>query len=243
MMHDALFNLSIVDPSWLPYLDNALKKMDQSYLHSLAQQNNWLPGREKIFAAFSLPVEHTQYILFGESPYPRPISANGYAFWDAHVDQLWSSSGLTKQVNRATSLRNIIKMLLVAEGLLPPDQTTQDNIAQLNKQHLIQTNHELFSHLLTHGFLLLNATLVLRSGTVKQDALAWQPFIDCLLTELLTKNPDIQLILLGKVASLLQKTLNHLNAKALIAEHPYNLSFIQNPEILQFFRPFHLLLE
>ena len=46
------------------------------------------------------------------------IFANGYAFWDAAVNELWSDNGLSKAVNRATSLRNFIKMLLVTEGAL-----------------------------------------------------------------------------------------------------------------------------
>src|SRR3990167_11287507 len=104
-----------VHPSWKACLQRGLAKMSASYLANLQQKENWLPGPNKIFNGFSLPLHSVKYILFGESPYPRFESANGFAFWDASVKELWSISGLSKKVNRATSLRNIIKMLLVAE--------------------------------------------------------------------------------------------------------------------------------
>src|SRR5687768_2561868 len=110
------FSFATVHPSWHDCLNTALQQMDLTYLEKLKLTENWLPGPEKIFAAFSLPVSKVNYLLFGESPYPRPTSANGYAFWDAAVTELWSPLGMSKKVNRATSLRNFMKMLLVAEG-------------------------------------------------------------------------------------------------------------------------------
>src|SRR5262245_7286900 len=116
--------------------------MDSSYISSLARSSNWLPGPNSIFNAFSLPLDHVNYVLFGESPYPRQESANGYAFWDASVNELWSATGLSKKVNRATSMRNILKMLLIAEGLLDKQQTSQEAIARIDKTHLVQTNQD-----------------------------------------------------------------------------------------------------
>src|SRR5476649_135262 len=135
-----LFNLDSVDPSWQACLNQALAKMDPDYLAQLYHNSAWLPGHEKIMNAFTLPVNKIKYILLGESPYPRAKSANGYAFWDAAVTDLWSETGLSKPVNRATSLRNFIKMLFIAAGMLDANHTTQPDIAQLDKSHLIQTN-------------------------------------------------------------------------------------------------------
>lgn len=171
------FNLDVADSSWQDCLQNALTTMDTNYLNQLYHSNDWLPGPEKIFNAFSQPVNKVNYILFGESPYPRAQSANGYAFWDAAVKELWSDTGLSKPVNRATSLRNLIKMLLVTEGMLKAEHTTQPDIAKIDKSQMICTNEDLFNNLLKHGFLLLNATPILRSGHVRKDALAWRPFI------------------------------------------------------------------
>lgn len=236
------FHFTNIHASWQPCLTQALQKMDPLYLQQLAQNSHWLPGPEKIFNAFSLPVESVQYILFGESPYPRSESANGYAFWDAAVQELWSSTGLSKQVNRATSLRNIVKMLLIAEDLLPATTTTQDDIAKLNKSSLVQTNQDFFHNFLNHGFLLLNASLVLQPTSVRKDAKAWHPFIQEVVNYLLRTHQHICLVLLGNIANIIDSIIDQPpGLKKMIAEHPYNLSFITNSEVINFFKPFHLL--
>ena len=192
------FNLNVIHPSWKECLQNGLAKVDPAYLNTLAQSQDWLPGQEKIFNAFSLPLDQVNYVLFGESPYPRRESANGFAFWDAAVKELWSPTGLSKKVNRATSLRNIVKMLLVAEGLLDKNNLGQEEIAKLNKDSLVQTNEEFFNNFLDHGILLLNATPVLQSGSPRKDARAWHPFTRELLIYLLKKRPNVKLILFAR---------------------------------------------
>ncbi len=179
--------------------------------------------------------------MFGESPYPREKSANGYAFWDAAVTNLWSETGLSKMVNRATSLRNIIKMLLIAENRLDPNHTGQADIAALEKRDLIQTNHALFNNLLKHGFLLLNASLVLRPNEVRKDARAWKPFLKHIIQFLIEKRPDVGFILLGNIANEIDPLITQSATHKFYAEHPYNISFINNPTVLDFFRPLHLL--
>ena len=163
-------NIANTHPSWKPLLSEALAALDPNYLEHLSTQKNWLPGPAAIFNAFSIPVEKTRFVLMGESPYPRSQSANGYAFWDNAVGNLWSDTGLSKPVNRATSLRNMIKMLLVARGNLTPGATTQDAIAKIDKYALVQTNSEFFTNLTNNGFLLLNASLSFRPKKVPVDA-------------------------------------------------------------------------
>lgn len=237
-------NLNTIHPSWLPCIAKSLLKMDQNYLALLENETNWLPGKEKIFNAFSEPLDNLKFILFGESPYPRQVSANGYAFWDDSVLNLWSETGLDKKVNRATSLRNIIKMLLVAGGHLPAGQTTQENIATLDKSNLVQTSQALFQRLLDHGFLLLNATPVLHPRHImspSRDAKAWTPFMHELLMTIIEKKPDVCFLLLGNIAGKIDKILGNYAVKKIYAEHPYNISFITNPIILNFFAPLQLL--
>lgn len=241
MIIEAFFNFDAVDPSWQTCLKHALAKMDPKYLEHLTQ-HTWIPGPKKIFNAFSLPLEKVNYVLFGESPYPRAASANGYAFWDSNVEALWSATGMTKSVNRATSLRNFIKMLLVAEGLLDPKHLTQDDIANIDKTTLIKTNHELFERLINHGFLLLNASLVLQSTPVNKDATAWQPFLKYILDFLYHSRPCSHLILFGNIANRINKLIKHQDTQRLYTEHPYNHSFIKNIAAIEFFKPFHLLL-
>jgi uracil-DNA glycosylase len=235
------FDWSHAHNSWHNCLKQALTTLDKNYLASLTTQTDWLPGRTQIFNAFSLPVTDVKYVLFGESPYPRAQSANGYAFWDAAVTDLWSPTGLSKPVNRATSLRNILKMLLLAANKLAPEQLTQSAIAQLDKRSLIQNNQQLFGNLLKKGFLLLNATPVLRTGQVRQDARAWQPFLKVVLQFLVEQNPNVQFILFGNIANEINSILPISDQKKLYAEHPYNISFINNPTVLDFFRPLELL--
>jgi len=236
------FNLQKIHPSWLPIVEKALTKVDSHYIQDLAKNPNWLPGADNIFSAFSLPLNQTRYILFGESPYPRPESANGYAFWDANVSDIWSDNGLAKPVNRATSLRNIMKMLLVSQSLLDGDNTSQQAIAGVDKQHLVQTLDQLFGHLLQQGFLLLNASLALLGGyKVNHHAKMWLGFMESILTSLKESKPNIQLVLLGNIAKVIQKMPVAQNFQQIVAEHPYNISFINNPNILNFFKSFDLL--
>lgn len=243
MMSKHYFDLSSAHPSWHPCLRQALEQMDTHYLEKLLSTQSWLPGPEKIFAAFSLPVNKVNYLLLGESPYPRAASANGYAFWDAQVGELWSAEGMSKKVNRATSLRNLMKMLLVSEGLLRPPSLTQPDIVKIDKSRLIKTNDELFSKLLEQGFLLLNATLVLHpaSKSVKKDAQAWLPFLRQVISFLLAERPNLKFILFGRIANTVEKLLPPKKLNKLCVEHPYNHSFITNPQVLAFFKPFKLL--
>ena len=233
-----MFNISTICLQWQPIIYQALSTMDQSYLNHL-QQQDWLPGATKLFNAFSLPLHETQFILMGESPYPRSQSANGYAFWDGAVHQLWSESGLSTAVNRATSLRNFIKMLLYAGGYLSND-FSQPAIARLDKAEWVQTADELFQNLLTKGFLLLNASLVLSDAKVQYDARAWQPFMTSLLEQLYQIKPSLKLLLFGKIATKIDD-LCSVGFEKLVAEHPYNISFITNPDVVTFFEPLNLL--
>jgi uracil-DNA glycosylase len=229
-----------IHPSWHSILNQALTKVAPAYLDNLLTEPSWLPGIDKIFNAFSIPLESTRYILLGESPYPRADSANGYAFWDGAVESLWSETGFSKPVNRATSLRNWIKMLLVARGDLNIKDTSQAAIADLNKLNYVQTARELFGNFLEKGFLLLNATLVFQDAEkVKEDAKAWFPFLDYLLNAL--KEEDIQLILLGNIAKKVNKIESVNYFKTISVEHPYNISFIDNKIAQDFFRPLDLL--
>lgn len=223
---------------WHPLLLRALNVMDEHYLNDLKRCKEWLPGHDKLFKAFCFPLSEIHYVLMGESPYPRRESANGFAFWDDAVETLWSSTGLSKEVNRATSLRNWIKMLLHARGDLMND-FSQEAIANLDKTAYVKNAYELFQKFIQHGFLLLNATLVYSEGKVAYHARQWRPFIHCLFQQIKQSKPHgIKLILLGRIAKLMPETENF---PSLIAEHPYNISFITNQSVVDFFKPFNLL--
>ncbi len=230
-------SINACHPEWVPLIKTALQSIEPNYLHELSADSHWLPGLRYLFAAFSLPLSQTHYILVGESPYPRNLSANGYAFWDNAVGELWSPHGLSTAVNKATSLRNLIKMLLVARGVLQTE-VTQQAIAQIDKSTLIHSVEQLFLNLMRRGVLLLNASLVYSKGKVLYHARHWKPFMNSLFTQLAQIKPSIQLILLGNIAKSVPQ--NKLIV-GLVAEHPYNVSFITNKRVIAFFKPMDLL--
>ncbi len=243
---DTLIERSEVHDDWRPILTESLLTLDPDYVESLLLDDAWLPGADRLLAAFQRDLSGLRYLLIGESPYPRRESANGIAFYDAAVGKLWSEQGLSKAVNRATSLRNIVKTALVAEGLVHKDadgKITQESIALLDRDGLIQTLAELFKNLETAGFLMLNATPVLHpERKPAQEARYWEEFLKHLLSSIARHSTQrITLLLWGKIANLVTAMPAGANYQKLVCEHPYNLSFIDNPDMLTLFSSLHIL--
>lgn len=240
LLLETALTLTPIADDWLPLLRPAIATLDSDYCAHLLNNRDWLPGIAHIFRAFTLPRSQMQYILWGESPYPRIQSANGFAFWDAAVGSIWSDTGFSKPVNRATSLRNLLKMLLIIQGLLKND-LSQAAIATIDRSGLVETIDTLFQNFLNQGFLLLNASLVLSALNKNKEAKYWQPFINQLLIELKKRHQNISLILFGNIAKTILSMPGAKEFPYLQTEHPYVLSFIRNPAVQNFFRPFHLL--
>ena len=246
--------LQLAHPSWQPHLKNGLDAVhaaNPSYLANL-ERAHFLPTQDRIFAAFSQAIDDVRYVLIGEGPYPREESATGICFMDGGVDVLWSEDGLAKKLNRATSLRNFMKMLLVAEGLLDEALTTKEAVAKarhLGMQQqppLIERLAQLQENLFRQGFLLLNASLVFRADVPPaQDAKAWLPFLCVILSALTAKNEnrkcEVELVLWGKIAEQVRAMQESHLFSLIIAEHPYNLSFVTNKLMQAFFKPMQLL--
>ncbi|NMM27911.1 MAG: uracil-DNA glycosylase [Glaciimonas sp.] len=244
--------------SWQPILRDGLRavaRADTGYLPAIAR-SAYLPTEGRLFAAFAQALDTVRYVLVGEGPYPRAASATGVAFMDGAVAGLWSAlpdGGLSKPVNKATSLRNFIKMLLVADGQLQVENTAGAAIAQVALKAramgspLVQTLPDLQRNLLAQGFLLLNASLVFRADVAPaKDARAWLPFLEVVL-QALAARAEVQsvaaptLVLWGKIAERLQP-LQVINAfPQVLSEHPYNLSFIAHAQMQALFAPLHLL--
>lgn len=235
---DSFLQASKVHDSWYPLLAECLSMVDSDYLESLWLDNNWLPGKQNMLAAFRQDLAQLKWILFGESPYPRPQSSVGIAFLDGAVDSLWSDNGLSKEVNRATSLRNLVKCMLLADGLLAPDDLSQPRIATLDKSALVNTINELFNNLAAEGFLLLNATPVLHpERKPMQESRYWHGFNRCLLEGIASHFGEQlpSLVLWGKIAKTIRSYDVNRAFRVIESEHPYNVSFITNPESLQLF--------
>jgi len=241
--------------SWQPILKQGLQRVheeDPAYLPALAK-DDYLPTRGRLFAAFQQPLDAVKYVLVGEGPYPREESATGVCFMDGAVRELWSEKGLSKPVNRATSLRNFMKMLLVAEKTLEVGNTSGDaladvaKLARAEKSVYIQTLPELQEKLTHAGFLLLNASLVYRAHVAPaKDARAWQPFLEHVLVALDEHASDMKrlpptLVLWGKIAELVGSIPTNAHFPKAMSEHPYNISFIASPTMQALFAPMHLL--
>ena len=240
--------LDRADPSWRPILEAGLQAVaaaDPNYLPTLAD-DDYLPTNHRLFADFAQPLDKVKHILVGEGPYPRAESATGVCFMDGAVGDLWSETGLSKPVNRATSLRNFMKMLLVADGQLQLDDTGGAALAPIAKAAragaAIQTLAELQDKLIDQGFLLLNASLVFRKHVAPVvDARAWVPFQQAVFAALASCQEKPTLVLWGKIAEQLKKVPETEGFPQIHAEHPYNLSFIGHQGMHQLFGPMQLL--
>ncbi len=240
--------LDRADASWRPILEAGLQAVaaaDPDYLPALAV-DDYLPTGGRIFAAFAQPLARVRHVLVGEGPYPRAESATGVCFMDGAVGELWTETGLSKPVNRATSLRNFMKMLLVADGQLQPDDTGGAALAPVAKRALgdgsIRTLAQLQDNLHAQGFLLLNAALVFRKHVAPvADARGWLPFLRIVLGALAELPEPPTLVLWGKIAEQLRKLPETARLPQIVAEHPYNLSFIRHRGMQELFGPMKLL--
>ena len=227
--------------SWGTVLSKAYASLEEEYQRFLEEDEHYFPSKENYFNAFNtLPKEKVKYILFGQDPYPRKESAGGYAFIDTKVQNLFSASGLSKEVNRATSLRNFMKMALVASRRLIIDDTSQEAISKLDKTQMIDSIDDLRRNFEKNGVLLLNTTLIFTDKkSTKKHIKAWQPFVQTLLNAMEENAP--KLILFGAHAKDLKKQFTLDKFETIELEHPYNHTFISNPKALELFGPMNLL--
>jgi len=227
--------------NWESVIKDAYASLDETYRTFLESNQGYFPNSENYLNAFkTLPREKVKYILFGQDPYPREESAGGYAFIDEKVEKLFSDNGLSKEVNKATSLRNFMKMALVARGDLSEENTSQEAISAIDKSEMINTIGELRKNFEKNGVLLLNTALIFTDKKASgKHVKAWKPFIQTLLKSLEEEN--LKLILFGTHAKQLKKKLPLEKFEAIEVEHPYNQSFITNEKVLNLFAPMKLL--
>ncbi len=231
-----------VHPSWQKIIQRCYNKLDVNYRDFLEKDIGYFPKFPNFLNAFkTLPLEKTKYILFGQDPYPREKSAIGYAFIDGMVEEIFSEIGLSKRVNRATSLRNFIKMLLVASGHLDKDKTGKEDIANLDKSGFINDIMQLKNNFEKNGVLLLNTSLVFTDKkSTNLHVKKFMPFIDELFRNL--SDYDIELILFGNIAKDMEKKFSNMsNFKVFKTMHPYNVGFIKDSSTIEFFKPMNLL--
>lgn len=221
--------------NWQEILLKAFGELDSEYVKK-TQKTLYFP--KNFLAPFNtLDKNSTKYILFGQDPYPREESATGYSFIDGGVKSLWSEKGLSKEVNRATSLRNFMKMLLYAEN----HPIEKEKIAEINRSEFIDSITDLRDNFEKNGVMLLNIVPIFTTKEdTKRHLKEWIKFTKKFLLELeLDNNNNIELILFGELAKTIKKF--NLSFKTHSFEHPYNISFIKNPEVIKLFKQMRLL--
>ena len=231
-----------VDSSWQGIINKALNNLDDSYLEFLQNDKEYFPDKTNFLNAFkTLSLKNTKYILFGQDPYPRKDSAIGYAFIDGAVESIWDEkNGLSKEVNKATSLRNFMKMLLVDEGKLEVNDTSKEAIAKLDRSEYIQSIMQFKDNFEKNGVLLLNTALIFTSKEEsKKHVKLWKPFVISLLRQI--KEENIKLILFGSLAKDIDKLDVSEDFEKYYCEHPYNVSFILNKNVQKLFGQMKLL--
>ena len=233
--------ISDIDSSWRDTIDLAYQQLSSEYRNYLERDSDYFPSQENYLNAFkTLPKDRVKYILFGQDPYPREESAIGYAFIDGRVGDIFTPTGLSKSVNRATSLRNFIKMALVARGDLSPKDSSQEAISKLDKSPYISTISELKDNFENSGVLLLNTALIFSSKEQSRRHIKeWRPFIESLLSQMVDISP--KLILFGLHAKALRRLDNIDRFDSIELEHPYNHTFISNKVALKLFGEMNLL--
>jgi len=230
-----------VDPSWKEIVEYAYDGLSPKYREFLEKDKGYFPTFSNFLNAFhTLELKNTKYVLFGQDPYPRRESANGYAFIDANVKTLFSQKGFSKEVNKATSLRNFLKMLLLSDGYLKEEDLSQEAISKIDKSEFIDSIDALRENFERSGVLLLNTALVF---TCKEDTKLhvkeFRVFMHRFLSRLSKYN--IELILFGAMAKDIKKSLpSALEFKTVETPHPYNVGFITDEKVQKFFKPLHL---
>lgn len=234
--------ISKTHSSWRVILKDSLASLELEYQNFLKTDTAYFPDSDNFLNAFkTLPLDSTKYILFGQDPYPRFESAIGYAFIDAKVKTLFGTNGFSKEVNKATSLRNMMKMLLSCEGELTND-FSKDAVKRVDSSKYIDSIYSLRDNFETNGVLLLNSALIFTDK--KQStyhAKMWRPFVDNLLKQI--ENKDIKLILFGNISKEIDKLPSSKNFEKILLPHPYNLGFITNNNVKKLFCDMKLLRE
>jgi uracil-DNA glycosylase len=130
-------------------------------------------------------------------------------------------------------------MAFVCEGKLK-DDFSKNAVAGIDKTPYIKTIQQLRENFEKNGVLLLNMSLVFTSKEEsKRHVKAWNSFIKTLLENL--KDQNIELILFGKMAEVLERVDEAKSFKKHTMPHPYNISFITDANAHRLFKPMKLL--
>ena len=170
-----------VDRGWAAVLEQVspqIRMMDDFLRAETAAGRPWLPARENVFRAFTLPFDAVRVLIVGQDPYPTPGHAIGLSFAvDPHV----------RPVPR--SLRNIYTEMQDDLAITPPA-------------------HGDLTPWATHGVMLLNRVLTVRAGHPgSHRRRGWETVTDHAIRALVARGAPLVAILWGRDAATLRPLL------------------------------------
>lgn len=231
--------LKPVHPSWKDFLREQLQNLDEAFAEGLEANPAWLPGVDRCLAAFSVPRSDVSVVWFGESPYPRQESATGLSFQDGAVEEIFRADGrLAVRINRATSLRNVLKAWFVATDRLAVGQTSSDHVRRMNHDGLVVRLDEIFDRGQQGGWLWLNAGLSLRPAQGRAAQIRpWEPLVNAVLRDVSDRGARV--VLMGRFAERFEPVCHD----PLVSVHPRREDFMANQDVTSLLRVWRSLIE
>ncbi|KAL0236758.1 hypothetical protein PCE1_000156 [Barthelona sp. PCE] len=168
------------------------------------------PDSNNIFNALNdMDPKQVRYVVLGQDPYPRPVSATGISFFDGEV--------LDWQGKMSPSIRNIIKSILISRDLCEPDT----KVAQM-RQTISSINfpqpQEFFDRTRKNGTLWLNTSLTFggkAAKTLREHLNFWKPTINTIIEHVIAESEHtVAFLLFGGKAQKLEKSIQKKADKA-----------------------------
>lgn len=159
-----------IHPSWWEHFEPLFKeKFMIKILNTI--KNNHLPTKDKIFAAFKVPLHEVQTVFMGQDPYPDPKKAVGVAF------------AVPKGLD-SPSLKVIRDAVFAYTGDIRVDVAFDRT----------------FQHWTDQGVLMLNSALTTEPYKVGCHQEVWKPFIVSVISIIEQQNTNVEWVLMGKNA-------------------------------------------
>ena len=151
---------------------------------------------------------------------------------DGGVGALFRDNGrLDVPINKAPSLRNILKAWFRADGRLQPGQTNAENLRDMCKGGLVQNVDEVFSQGVECGWLWLNASLSVGGPLVKLAHLCgWWPFVSRAIAH--ASDVEASVVLLGEWAKAYRTEV--VAERLLETIHPSKQAFVEDQNMRSF---------
>ena len=228
-----------VHHSWRDFISEQLQDLDEAFAEELEANPAWLPGADRCLAAFSVPRCEVSVVWQGETPYPRPDSATGLSFQDGEVGEMFREDGrLAVGINRATSLRNVLKAWFVATDRLALGHTSSDDVRRMDRSGLVAQLDDIFQRGRQNGWLWLNAGLSFRPAQARAGQIRkWEGLVNAVLEDVSGRGARVALM--GRFAEKFEAACDH----PLVSVHPRREEFIADPHVSALLRRWRNLIE